>query len=72
MALSHGHSTNQMAAHNALGVNCENLILTHFSNRYGFGANGKMTDENEIIDGVREAGFKGIVNIAYDFSEFTL
>ena len=71
-AIDHGHSTNQMAAHNALGLNCGKLILTHFSNRYGFDESGKMKEEGKIIDGTREAGFGGDILIAYDFAEFDI
>jgi len=71
-AIDHGHSTNQMAAHNALGLNCDKLILTHFSNRYGFDESGKMKEEWKIIGGTREAGFGGDILIAYDFAEFDI
>lgn len=34
LAKHHGHSTNLMAFKNCIDLNCKNLILTHFSNRY--------------------------------------
>ncbi len=48
-AISHGHSTNRMAANNAKLLDCTNLIFTHFSNRYEY-EDGKMKNETEIIN----------------------
>jgi ribonuclease Z len=68
MAIDHGHSTNQMAGGVASSLGCDKLILTHFSNRYGFDDAGKMKMEREIIEGTRESpGFMGEIIPAYDF-----
>lgn len=70
-ALTNHHSTNLMAAKNGIDIGAKKLILTHFSNRYKF-EDGKMVDEDEIIEACREVGFNGETAIAYDFSEFEL
>ena len=72
-AIDHGHSTNQMAGGVASSLKCDRLILTHFSNRYGFDTDGKMKLESEIIEGTRESpGFTGEIITAYDFQTIEL
>ena len=70
-ALSNHHSTNLMAAQNAIKIDAKKLILTHFSNRYKF-EDGKMVDEDNILEACKDEGYAGEIAIAYDFSEFTL
>ena len=69
-AILHGHSTNRMAASNALQLNCNHLILTHFSNRYDF-KDAKMKDEKQIIDDTNKY-FNKDIYCAYDLISFDL
>jgi len=69
-AILHGHSTNRMAAGNALKLNCNYLLLTHFSNRYEF-KNDKMKDEKDIIDDTNKY-FNKDIYCAYDLISFDL
>ena len=67
-AILHGHSTNRMAASNALQLNCNHLILTHFSNRYDY-EDGKMKDEKQIIEDTGKY-FNGNIYCADDLSTY--
>ena len=67
-AVRKGHSTNIMASLNAIKINAEKLVLTHFSNRYKV-TDGKMEEEPMIISACKDVGFKGDIDTAYDFSE---
>ncbi len=67
-AISHGHSTNRMAANNAKLLDCTNLIFTHFSNRYEY-EDGKMKNETEIINDTSKY-FDGKIYCADDLSTY--
>ena len=69
-AILYGHSTNRMAAQNAIKLNARNLILTHFSNKYEID-NGKMSIESHLLKDTSKYFFDKI-SCAYDFSEFNL
>ena len=69
-AISHGHSTSRMGSLMAKKLNCDNLIFTHFSNRYEI-SNGKMIDEDFIINDCEKIS-NCDVKCAYDFSEFDI
>ena len=69
-AILYGHSTNRMAAQNAVKLNAQNLILTHFSNKYEIDK-GKMIIESHLLNDTTKYFFDKIF-CAYDFSEFNL